>query len=379
MLKKNIFVIVTLTGVSFLPSLLHAEDKVLDTRFYVAPFGSYVKPGGDRNSSFDSGYGAGLGFGKIIDEHFNVELRGFYNGFDDKTDRIGKKGQWDLAGGTADLQYYLWRDTFSPYAVIAAGGMNSNVNGNSGVGFIGEAGAGFTYELHDNFLLRFDARYRYNNNLNAHLTPQGGNSVVPPVAPPVVIAANNLNTPSTPTGGTDEYHDMVVNVGFVIPLGPKPQPVAAAEPVVDCSTLDSDSDGVNDCIDTCPGTITGSKVDPQGCPLSLELKGVNFEYDSAQLTPGAMAVLDGVAENLIAYPQKKDIEVRGHTSSEGSNKYNMRLSQKRSQSVADYLSMKGVTNRLTAHGYGEDMPIADNSTEEGKSQNRRVELVWFGE
>ncbi|MBK8817257.1 MAG: OmpA family protein [Methylococcaceae bacterium] len=352
MLKKNILAIVTLTGVCFLPTLVHADDQFLDNRWYVAPFGSYVKPGGDRNSSFDSGYGAGLGFGKIIDEHFNVELRGFYNGFDDKTDRIGKKGQWDLMGGTADVQYYLWRDTFSPYAVIAAGGMNSNVNGNSGVGILGEAGAGFTYELHDNFLLRSDVRYRYNNNLNAHLTP---------------------------LGGTDEYHDMVVNVGFVVPLGPKPQPVAAAEPAVDCSTLDSDSDGVNDCIDTCPGTISGSKVDTQGCPLSLELKGVNFEYDSAQLTPSAMAILDGVAENLIAYPQKKDIEVRGHTSSEGSNKYNMRLSQKRSQSVADYLSMKGVTNRLTAHGYGEDMPIADNSTEEGKSQNRRVELVWFGE
>jgi len=348
MLKKKLLAIASLTSVGFLP-IAHAADQYLDNRWYVAPFGSYVKPGGDRNSSFDSGYGAGIGFGKIIDEHFNVELRGFYNGFDDQTNRSPQRnGQWDLAGGTADLQYYLWRDKFSPYTVIAAGGMNSNVRGSSGVGILGEAGAGFTYEFCDNLLFRSDVRYRYNNNLNAHLTP---------------------------VGGTDEYHDMVVNVGFVIPLGPKPK-AAAPEPVADCSTLDSDSDGVNDCIDTCPGTMAGSKVNAEGCPLSLELKGVNFEYDSAQLTPGAMTVLDGVAENLIAYPQKNDIEVRGHTSSEGSNKYNMRLSQKRSQSVADYLSMKGVTNRLTAHGYGEDMPIADNSTEAGKSQNRRVELVW---
>ena len=279
----------------------------------------------------------------MLDKHFNVELRGFYNGFD----ADGPGGQWDLAGGSADLQYYFWRDKFSPYTVIGAGGMNSYVKGDSGVGILGEAGAGFTYEFCDNLLFRSDVRYRYNNNLNAHLT----------------------------ANGTDEYHDMVVNVGFVIPLGPKAS-APAPEPVADCSTMDADADGVNDCVDQCPGTMAGSKVNEQGCPLSLELKGVNFEYDSAQLTPGATAILDAVAENLIAYPQKNDIEVRGHTSSEGSNKHNMRLSQRRSQSVVDYLSMKGVTNRLTAHGYGEDMPIADNSTEEGRQQNRRVELVW---
>jgi OmpA-OmpF porin, OOP family len=122
--EKKLLAIVSLTSVGFLP-IAHAADQFLDNRWYVAPFGSYVKPGGDRNSSFNSCYGAGIGFGKIVDEHFNIELRGFYNGFDDETIRAGKKGQWDLAGGTADLQYYFWRDMFSPYAVIAAGGMNS--------------------------------------------------------------------------------------------------------------------------------------------------------------------------------------------------------------------------------------------------------------
>lgn len=326
---------------------LQAEE-FLDNRWYVAPFGSYVNAGGDRNAD-NAGYGAGLGIGKIINEHFNVEVRGFYNGFDDERPRIGHKGQWDLMGGTADVQYYFWRDKFSPYTVAALGGMHSYVNGKSTPGFIGEVGTGFTYELCEHLLFRSDVRYRYNNNFDANLT------------------ANKTN----------EYHDMIVNVGFVVPLGPKPQPApAVVEPTTDCSTLDSDADGVNDCIDTCPGTISGSKVDGSGCPLSLELKGVNFEYDSARLTPSAMVILDGVAENLITYPQKNDIEVRGHTSSEGTSRYNMRLSQRRSQSVVDYLQMKGVTNRLTAHGYGEDMPIADNSTEAGREQNRRVELVW---
>ena len=347
MMNKHLLTFAVLLGIGFTASV-QAKEEFLDKRWYVAPFGSYVNPGGDRNSD-NAGYGAGLGIGKIINEHFNVEIRGFYNGFDDNTNRFPQDdGQWDLAGGTADVQYFFWRDKFSPYTVAALGGMNSYVNGDSGVGFIGETGVGFTYELLDNLLVRSDVRYRYNNNFDANLTRDN----------------------------QDEYHDMVVNVGFVIPLGPKPQPVAAAEPVTDCSTLDSDSDGVNDCIDQCPGTMAGSKVNEQGCPLSLELKGVNFEYNSPQLTPGAMTILDGVAENLIAYPQKNDIEVRGHASSEGSSKHNLRLSQRRSQSVVDYLSMKGVTNRLTAHGYGEEMPIADNSTEEGRQQNRRVELIW---
>lgn len=346
MLNKNLIAFALLLSLGITASA--QAEEFLDKRWYVAPFGSYVNPGGDRNSD-NAGYGAGLGFGKILNEHFNVELRGFYNGFDDNTNRFPQKnGQWDIAGGTADVQYYFWRKAFSPYTVIGLGGMNSNVRGNSGIGFLGEAGAGFTYEFCEHLLFRSDVRYRYNNNFNAHLT----------------------------ANGTDEYHDMVVNVGFVVPIGSKPQPAAEPEPTTDCSTLDSDADGVNDCIDQCPGTMSGAKVDPNGCPVSIELKGVNFEYNSARLTPEAMMILDGVADNLIQYPQKNDIEVRGHTSSEGSSRYNLRLSQKRSQSVVDYLAMKGVTNRLSAHGYGEDMPIADNSTEEGRAQNRRVELVW---
>ncbi|MGZ4995586.1 MAG: OmpA family protein, partial [Methylobacter sp.] len=232
----------------------------------------------------------------------------------------------------------------------------SCASANCGAGVIGEAGAGFTYELHDNFLLRSDVRYRYNNNLNAHVQP-----------------------------GTDEFHDMTVNVGFVIPFGDKPKAVTKSEPpiaaapaaIADCSTLDADADGVNDCLDRCPGTVKGSKIDNSGCPVRLVLKGEHFKYDSAELTLNAKTILDEVANSLVSYPQKNDIEVQGHTSSEGSDNYNMKLSQRRAQSVVDYLKMKGVNNKLIAKGYGETQPVADNRTEEGKSENRRVELIWI--
>jgi len=340
MLKRKLLTIASLTGVSFLP-LAQAADQVQDDRWYVAPFASFVKTGGDRRAS--DGWGGGMGVGKILDKHFNVEVKGFYEGFG------GDNGPWDLAGGTADVQYYFFRDKFSPYAVAAAGGMNTCASANCGVGFIGEAGAGFTYELHDNFLLRSDVRYRYNNNLNAQVQP-----------------------------GTDEFHDMTVNVGFVIPFGDKPKSAAMSK-ASDCSTFDADSDGVNDCRDQCPGTVKGSKVDDNGCLISLVIKGVKFKYDSAELTANAMAILDGVVESLVAYPQKNDIEVQGHASSEGTNAYNMELSKRRSQSVVEYLKTKGVANKLIAKGYGETRPIADNGTEAGRSENRRVELIWSEE
>lgn len=201
MFKKKIFVIALLSNLGLLP-LAQADEPLPDNRFYVAPFASFVKTGGDRKAA--DGWGGGLGVGKMLNKHFNVELRGFYQGFG------GANGPWDLAGGTADLQYYFNRNAFAPYAVLALGGMHTCASANCGAGFIGEAGAGFTYEVADNFLVRSDVRYRYNNNFNANVQPR-----------------------------TNEFHDMVVNVGFVIPFGAKPKAVvpeiavaAPPEPVV---------------------------------------------------------------------------------------------------------------------------------------------------
>lgn len=332
-------------------SLAHAADhQSQDNRWYIAPFASYLNTGGYRHAT--DGWGGGLGIGKIIDQHFNLELKGFYQGFN------GKNGTWDLVGGSADLQYYLFRDQLSPYAVMGLGGMNTCVSANCGLGFIGEVGLGLSYELNDNLLIRSDIRYRYNNNLNAQVQ-----------------------------SGTDEFHDMTINLGVVIPFGDKPKYVAvepkaqlapiAVPAIDDCATHDADSDGVTDCVDQCPNTVKDSWVNAQGCTVKLVLKGEHFKYDSAELGFNARELLDAVAADLIAYPEKNEVEVHGHTSSEGSDAYNMKLSQRRANAVVQYLKNKGVTNKLTAHAYGERQPIADNSTEAGKSENRRVELIWI--
>jgi len=104
------------------------------------------------------------------------------------------------------------------------------------------------------------------------------------------------------------------------------------------------------------------------------LRGVNFEFDKSILLADSKLILDRVAASLLAHPEVK-VEVAGHTDSDGSDAYNLKLSDRRAKAVRDYLITKGVpATQLTANGYGESKPIADNKTVEGRAENRRVEL-----
>ncbi len=111
----------------------------------------------------------------------------------------------------------------------------------------------------------------------------------------------------------------------------------------------------------------------------LVLKGVNFAFNSAVLTPESKKILDEdrTVARLKGAPDMR-VEVAGHTDNIGSAEYNQKLSERRAQAVVDYLVSTGVDpNRLKAVGYGKTKPIASNKTEEGRAQNRRVELQIF--
>ncbi len=156
-------------------------------------------------------------------------------------------------------------------------------------------------------------------------------------------------------------------------------PVAVAAPVAVVAApvvKDSDGDGVNDDIDQCPDTPAGAKVDARGCEEQLILRGVIFDFNSANLTPPSLMILDSVADILTKRPNV-NIEVRGYTDSRGADNYNLGLSQRRAEAVRDYLIEKGApAQRLTAVGFGEADPIADNTSEEGRALNRRVSLEF---
>lgn len=184
----------------------------------------------------------------------------------------------------------------------------------------------------------------------------------------------------------DYFNDLLASVGMTIALGPEPMaPVtpAPAPAAPSCSDMDDDGDGVNNCDDKCPGSQAGQTIGPDGCPVpvSIDLKGVNFDFDKSTLRPDAVAILNEAIEILKRYPDLK-VEVAGHTDSIGTDAYNQGLSERRARAVYDYLTGNGIdASRLVGpNGYGESRPIAPNTNPdgsdnpEGRAQNRRTEL-----
>ena len=147
-------------------------------------------------------------------------------------------------------------------------------------------------------------------------------------------------------------------------------------PLPNLPPLDSDLDGVWDEADSCPGTASRVRVDKNGCEV-IEfgvLEGVTFDTGSAQLTAGAKSKLDEAIKTL-GRAIGSQIEIRAYTDSVGQGEANLRLSEKRAESVRDYLIENGIPGEtIKASGFGEQNPIATNSTPEGRRMNRRVEL-----
>ena len=144
---------------------------------------------------------------------------------------------------------------------------------------------------------------------------------------------------------------------------------------------DTDGDGVADNEDRCP-TIKGT-ISNKGCPemakedvkkITQIASKIYFEFNVAKLKDISLPQLDELATILKKY-EGANLTIEGHTDNVGEDAYNMTLSQKRTESVKEYLMSKGIfESRLTATGFGETKPIADNKTKAGQAQNRRVEL-----
>ena len=155
---------------------------------------------------------------------------------------------------------------------------------------------------------------------------------------------------------------------------------------------DQDSDGVFDRRDRCPDTPADTPVEHHGCPRPQYPGGVTepvvqsevitlsdagdvlFATNQSDLTPAAKSQLDALMSRLQG-ADVASIKVVGHTDNVGTDAYNQALSERRANSVADYLLSQGVApNKVSSEGKGESEPVADNDTEEGRAKNRRVDL-----
>jgi len=154
-----------------------------------------------------------------------------------------------------------------------------------------------------------------------------------------------------------------------------------------CPDCDNDKDGVPECPeakDKCPDQPAPGTID--GCPQKytlivvtenkIELKQtVYFDTNKATIKKVSFELLNQVAQAMADNPTIK-VRIEGHTDSQGNDNFNMKLSQRRAESVRTYLVGKGVdADRMVPQGYGETVPIADNRTSSGRAQNRRVEFV----
>ncbi|MFQ5508495.1 MAG: OmpA family protein [Leptospirillia bacterium] len=365
---------------------------------YVVPYVGMVFVDSDRQ--VDDGERLSIDVGMELNGQWNIEVGGFAEKFEEQGG-----GKLHLGGGSiAALRYFHRFPYFSTYARGGAGGLLDNNKLNVYL----EGGGGFEQPLmFVPFKVRIDMRYRRSQEIEGFSSSRGladwmvqAGLIIPlsrpaPPAPESEVNEEEVAPPADSDGdGVSDARDrcpdtppgMQVNA-FGCPRDTDLDgiyddvdrcagtPLNAPVDDYGCE-FDDDDDGVINRLDACPATRAGVKVDEAGCAIvkTTRLKGVNFHFNSDQLTGRAKKILDGVADNL-REQRGLIIEVAGHTDDEGSDAYNLKLSHKRAASVVRYLVKKGVPQQmLEPRGYGERKPVSSNNTESGRANNRRVEL-----
>lgn len=124
--------------------------------------------------------------------------------------------------------------------------------------------------------------------------------------------------------------------------------------------------------------LDGATVERVGEGIKITFdSGLMFDFDSYDLRPETQQNLSQLAETLNKYDET-NILIEGHTDSKGADTYNQTLSEERAKAVTEYLKGQNVdSKRITSTGYGEAQPVADNESEAGRQENRRVEVAIF--
>jgi OOP family OmpA-OmpF porin len=371
--------------------------QVYAGELYIAPAAMYTDGDTDRQVD-DDYYGGQLSLGWAFSDRWSLEAMGAYSWL---------RGVEDLKISEASLNVLLSlspNTNLSPYLLAGVGMMQTNPElGGNEESTLGNLGLGLKYRFGNSPIsLRLEHRFRMEaaNTLTYEdqITSLGlqiafGRRSAPMPAPVVESDgdADGDGVPDSRDACPDTLAGRTVDDlgcardgdrdGVVDDLDQCPNTVSgAAVDSVGCER-DDDQDGIVNRLDNCPNTTAGVRVDNRGCEIRevIELPGVNFETNSDRLLPGAESVLSDAVATL-----RRNIdlvvEVAGHTDSAGSADYNASLSERRAITVRDYLVARGVNGgNLTARGYGEDMPIADNASADGRARNRRVELRILNE
>lgn len=292
-----------------------AEDEEWDGRFYLAPALTYNFF--DEDLGVEDSAGGHLSFGKPITSFMNAELQLSY------VDAKDSSASAEITAFGVDLMFFPSRGRTSIFGLI--GYMESELEATAGAasadldGSILDFGVGLLRRVNEHgTALRAEYRYREHD------------------------------------ADVIEFEDHVLMLGVQFPLGSKDKPAPPPPPP--------------------PPPPPTPEPEPEPEPL-VRLEGVHFEFDSANLTDSAKVLLDKGVE---AMNTRTDIEVIviGHTCNLGPKEYNKQLSERRAESVRNYMVESGISaDRLQSRGYGEEHPEVSNATKEGRAQNRRVEVT----
>jgi OOP family OmpA-OmpF porin len=347
---------------------------------------SYVDPDSARNLESTMGFQMGIGY--RFNDRWNADV---YSQFANLSGPVPQ----DQAAFGVDLQRFFRRPAgrFNPFVFFGGGIMQTEIEGaGKETGGMYDFGLGFTASVrHDSpFALRGEYRYRVDSavasgspdyilSLGFTMSFLGEEPVIDPDSDGDGVRDSRDKCPGTPAGlAVDSNGCRLDSDGDGVTDEIDRCPNTPPGSVVDETGCipDTDGDGVVDPRDDCPNTPSGAPVDFRGCEIKtiIRLPGVNFEFDSSDFQPGAERVLDLAVGTLNEYPDLI-IEVAGYTDSDGVKAYNLRLSSQRARTVSAYLVAAGIAaERVSAQGYGEAEPIADNGTAKGRAENRRVVL-----
>jgi OOP family OmpA-OmpF porin len=341
--------------------------------WYVAPKALYVDPDKDYNA--DEDIGGSLAIGKVVSKEWDIEL-GYVLSSHDVT---GASKKLKLQGPEFNFNRVFLRDNaVNPFmgaginfmnALDGSGELNHTAGLNVRAGVLADLTRNGALQLSAEIGKRFEGfdtadvfagvGLRLNFGAPAKAAPV---AYTPPPAPPPA--------PVAPPPPADSDHD-----GVIDSQDQCPNTVEGAKVDAKGCEMDHDGDGVVDRLDKCPKTPKDDKVDAVGCGVNYPLE-VQFDTNSATIKPESYAELDTFVQFFSEVPSAKG-ELQGHTDSVGKDAYNLKLSQRRAESVKAYVLSKGVDPaRITStKGYGESKPIADNDTVEGRAANRRVLFV----
>lgn len=347
------FVLLSAAALAATPAL--AADQ--SDQWYLTPQSGGISTDNDRLLE-DKDWLFGLSFGR----HFSPVWSAEFNFTETQMlSNAAGPGGLDMRTLSVDVLRFFNRDSrFAPYFTMGAGAIQNE----PGMGrpkhedFMAQAGFGALLKLYESetgsFSLRPEIKARWDD-----------------------AGAPGYLLDYVGTLGLQFSFGRAPVVAAAPPPEPPPAPVPPPPPPPPAPPADSDNDGVTDDRDRCPGTPAGTLVDSEGCPQrgSITLQGVTFELDSAQLTADSRPILAGVAVDLKRLPRLR-VEMQGHTDSSGSDAYNLSLSERRANSVREFLVAEGVpAERVTARGYGEGQPVSNNGTAEGRAMNRRVVMA----